>query len=137
MLAGKLALVTGSTSGIGLGIARALAAQGSGIVLNGFGEPDAIAVQRRVHAAAAVVTDDDDVLHLQQIHRELHHGEAVEIGVYDHVGDVAMDEQFSGQEVDDLVGRYPAVGAPDPKVGRRLLVRKLGEKVGVLLPNSF
>jgi 3-hydroxybutyrate dehydrogenase len=46
MLAGKLALVTGSTSGIGLGIARALAAQGSGIVLNGFGEPEAIEALR-------------------------------------------------------------------------------------------
>ena len=42
MLKRKLALVTGSTSGIGLGIARALAAQGSAIVLNGFGEPAAI-----------------------------------------------------------------------------------------------
>lgn len=37
-LKGKVALVTGSTSGIGLGIARALAAQGAHIMLNGFGE---------------------------------------------------------------------------------------------------
>ncbi len=48
-LAGKVSLVTGSTSGIGLGIARALAAAGSEVVLNGFGKPEDIAeVQREI-----------------------------------------------------------------------------------------
>jgi 3-hydroxybutyrate dehydrogenase len=43
MLGDKTAIVTGSTSGIGLGIATALAAEGCSIMLNGFGEPAAIA----------------------------------------------------------------------------------------------
>ena len=42
MRAGKTAIVTGSTSGIGLGIATALAGQGANIVLNGFGPADEI-----------------------------------------------------------------------------------------------
>src|SRR3984885_8391463 len=42
MRAGKTAIVTGSTSGIGLGIATALAGSGTNIVLNGFGPADAI-----------------------------------------------------------------------------------------------
>ncbi len=46
MLKGKTALVTGSTSGIGLGIARALAAQGANITINGFGEAAAIEKER-------------------------------------------------------------------------------------------
>src|SRR5947199_4899258 len=51
-LAGKVSLVTGSTSGIGLGIARALAAAGSRIVLNGFGKTDEITrVQAELAAA--------------------------------------------------------------------------------------
>lgn len=41
-LKGRTALITGSTSGIGLGIAKALAVQGSNIVLNGFGDANEI-----------------------------------------------------------------------------------------------
>ena len=45
-LRGKVALVTGSTSGIGLGIARALATEGADIMLNGFGDPAEIEALR-------------------------------------------------------------------------------------------
>src|SRR4051812_2628282 len=58
MLKGKTALVTGSTSGIGLGIAKALARQGANIVLNGFGDAEgpkaevaALGVKVGYHAA--------------------------------------------------------------------------------------
>src|SRR5262249_34303797 len=48
-LAGKVSLITGSMSGIGLGIARALAAAGSEVVLNGFGMPEEVAaVQAKI-----------------------------------------------------------------------------------------
>ena len=39
MLQGRAAVITGSTSGIGLAIARALAGEGANVVLNGFGDP--------------------------------------------------------------------------------------------------
>ena len=46
MLKGKSALVTGSTSGIGLAIARAMAAQGANVTINGFGDTAAIEKER-------------------------------------------------------------------------------------------
>jgi 3-hydroxybutyrate dehydrogenase len=45
-LAGRVAIVTGSTSGIGLGVANALAAAGADIVINGLGDPGAIEATR-------------------------------------------------------------------------------------------
>jgi 3-hydroxybutyrate dehydrogenase len=55
-LKGKVALVTGSTSGIGLGIARALAAAGADIMLNGFGDAAQIEAVRAEMAASHGVT---------------------------------------------------------------------------------
>lgn len=46
MLKGKTAIVTGSTSGIGMGIAHALAAQGAQVMINGFGDAAAIEKER-------------------------------------------------------------------------------------------
>jgi 3-hydroxybutyrate dehydrogenase len=46
MLKGKSAVVTGSTSGIGLAIARALAKEGANVMINGFGDKSAIETER-------------------------------------------------------------------------------------------
>jgi 3-hydroxybutyrate dehydrogenase len=64
MLHGKTAVITGSTSGIGLGIASALAAEGADIVLNGFGKPDEIAELQKSLAQkhnVRVIYDDADM----------------------------------------------------------------------------
>ena len=55
-LKSRNALVTGSTSGIGLAVARALAREGAGVMLNGFGDADAIEAQRTALAEEFGVT---------------------------------------------------------------------------------
>ncbi|QDZ29695.1 3-hydroxybutyrate dehydrogenase [Noviherbaspirillum sp. UKPF54] len=61
MLKGRLAVVTGSTSGIGLGIARGLARQGADILLNGFGDAE---------LTRSLCTQISEEFHV----RVLHHG---------------------------------------------------------------
>ena len=51
MFKGKTAVITGSTSGIGLGIARALAGEGCNVLLNGFGDAGEIESTRAALAA--------------------------------------------------------------------------------------
>jgi 3-hydroxybutyrate dehydrogenase len=68
-LVGKTALVTGSTSGIGLGIAKALAKQGANILLNGFGDVEgpkaeisSLGVEVAYHAADMSKADDIEAM---------------------------------------------------------------------------
>ena len=80
-LQGKVAIVTGSTSGIGLGIARALAADGAAILLNGFGAADAIvSLQQELaathgvevrHSAADMTKPDEIAAMVAYAHGEL------------------------------------------------------------------
>lgn len=65
-LAGRVAIVTGSTSGIGLGIARALAAAGADIVINGLGDTAQIETVRNELADAHGVRVDYDGANLLQ-----------------------------------------------------------------------
>jgi 3-hydroxybutyrate dehydrogenase len=73
-LKGKVALITGSTSGIGLGIAHALAAAGADIMLNGFGDATQIEALRADMAASHGVKvgyDGADISKPEQIARML------------------------------------------------------------------
>ena len=70
ILEGKVALVTGSTSGIGLAIARALAAEGAKVMLNGFGEAAEI---DRVKSELGASHDGADLSDPAQIERMVRH----------------------------------------------------------------
>jgi 3-hydroxybutyrate dehydrogenase len=66
-LQGKTALVTGSTSGIGLGIALSLAKAGANLVLNGFGDASAVIEQVKQHGGGKVGHHPADVSDVAQI----------------------------------------------------------------------
>ena len=69
ILEGKVALVTGSTSGIGLAIARAFAAEGAKVMLNGFGDSAEIETVRSELGAAYDAADLSDPKQIEQMIR--------------------------------------------------------------------
>lgn len=86
-LKGKSAIITGSTSGIGLAYAKALAAEGAGVVINGFGDADAIEKERAALEAtsgAKALYDAADMTKPDQIAAMVARAEA-ELGSVDIV----------------------------------------------------
>jgi hypothetical protein len=81
--------------------------------------------QGRLDAAAARVAAHNNMLDAQHVHGVVEHRKAVQVGMDDHVGDIAMDEHFSGQQAHQLRRGDTTIGAADPQVGRRLLRREL------------
>ena len=77
-------------------------------------EAPALAVHRGGHAPAAVVADDQHVLHLEHVYGELQHRQIVRILRRGEVGDVAVDKELAGLQAHDFIRGYPAVGAADP-----------------------
>ena len=69
ILEGKVALITGSTSGIGLAIARAFAGEGAKVMLNGFGDSAEIEMVRNELGAAYDAADLSDPKQIEQMIR--------------------------------------------------------------------
>jgi 3-hydroxybutyrate dehydrogenase len=128
MLSGKTALVTGSTSGIGLGIAVALAQQGARIMLNGFGDVDGALAEVRRHDPRAA-HDGADMSRPEQIEAMVRRCEA-ELGSCDilvnnaGIQHVAPIQDFPAERWDAIIAinlssAFHAMRAALPGMQRR------------------
>ncbi len=111
MLRNRSAIVTGSTSGIGLGIARALAADGANVMLNGFGDPGEIERLRKGLAAefkVKVAFSGADISQAEQINDMVRYA-AKELGSVDilvnnaGIQHTAPVEEFADERWDAVI----------------------------------
>ena len=101
LLKDKTALVTGSTSGIGLAIARGLAAEGAKVILNGFGEREEI---ERLKADLGADHDEADLTRPEEIERMIERAGPIDILVNNAgMQHVAPIDQFPADRWDLLI----------------------------------
>jgi 3-hydroxybutyrate dehydrogenase len=131
-LNGKVAVVTGSTSGIGLGIARALGGAGADLMLNGFGDKAAIDALRKQLAAEFKVRvgyDGADLSKPAEVRRLIEHALS-ELGRVDvlvnnaGIQHVAPIEEFPDERWDavlaiNLSANFHAIKAALPQMKKR------------------
>ena len=94
-------------------------------------------LHRRLDAAAAIMPAYDDVFHAEHFNRILNNRETVEVRRHHNICDVAVDEDTARGQVDDFVGRNPAIRATDPEELRRLLFRQRAEELGIDLLDTL
>ncbi|VVM48734.1 D-beta-hydroxybutyrate dehydrogenase [Pseudomonas fluorescens] len=105
-LQGKTALVTGSTSGIGLGIAKVLAGAGANIVLNGFGDASAALAEINQHGVQVAhhPADLSDIAQLEELFAFAERFGGVDILVNNAgIQHVAQVEQFPVESWDKII----------------------------------
>jgi len=122
LLQGKRAVVTGSTSGIGLGIARALAAQGAQVMINGFGEAEALKKEFPAYSAADMSKPADIRAMIDEATRKLG---GVDILVNNAgIQHTALVEEFPAERWDavlaiNLSSNFHAIAAVLPQMKQR------------------
>ena len=105
-LQGKTALVTGSTGGIGLGIAKVLAGAGANIVLNGFGDASAALAEINQHGVQVAhhPADLSDIAQLEELFAFAERFGGVDILVNNAgIQHVAPVEQFPAESWDKII----------------------------------
>ena len=93
-------------------------------------EPQFRVFHSGLHAAAAVVTANNDVLDLRDVYGVLNDRQAVEIGMNHRVGNVTVNKQFAGLKARQSLSRNTAVGTSNPEKAWILRLRELSKKPG-------